>query len=62
MQVELSEPERAELIELVKHAHAEINPEIHHSMDHNYRDKLRARRDLLEGLLKRLGGKIQTSN
>lgn len=60
MQLELSEQEREELLELVRTAHADLNPEIAHAMDTNFRDKLRQRRALLEGLLKRLGGSLQS--
>ena len=59
MQIELSEVEREELVELVRTAHAEVNPEIHHSMNREYRDTLRDRRALLEGLLQRLGAKVE---
>jgi hypothetical protein len=61
MQVELSEVERQELVQLVKTAYSEINPEIHHTMDRNYRERLHERRSLLEVLLKRLGGNVQSS-
>jgi dihydrodipicolinate synthase/N-acetylneuraminate lyase len=55
MQLELTEQERQELLELVRNAYAELNPEIAHSMDTRYRETLRQRRALYEALLKRLG-------
>ena len=54
MQLELTEPERRELAAMVRHAHAELNPEIHHTQDREYREMLHRRRDLLAGLLQRL--------
>jgi len=59
MQLTLSEEEENVVTELVRNAHADINPEIHHAMDHDYREQLRRRKALLEGLLKRLGANIQ---
>jgi hypothetical protein len=55
MQLELSETERRELVELVKAAHSDINPEIHHARDMQFREDLRKRRGVLGDLLKRLG-------
>jgi hypothetical protein len=60
MQIELNEAERQELIELVRTAHAEVNPQLHHAMSGDYRDTLRARRALLETLLERLGAKVES--
>jgi uncharacterized membrane protein len=60
MQLELNEEERQELVELLRDAHAELNPEIAHAMDTGYREQLRQRRALLEGLLKRLGAGPRT--
>jgi hypothetical protein len=54
MQLELTEQEKEQLVALVKTAIEEISPEIHHAMDHDYREQLRQRRAVLEGLLKRL--------
>jgi hypothetical protein len=59
MQLELSEDQRAELIDLLQIVHADINSEIHHAMDHNYREKLRARRALVEDMLGKLGAGVQ---
>jgi hypothetical protein len=59
MQLDLSEMERQVLVELVRNARADIGPEIHHAMDHDYREELRQRRVSLEGLLKRLGANLQ---
>jgi hypothetical protein len=59
MQLDLSEQEQQALTELVRDAHADINPEIHHAMGHEYREQLRQRKALLEGLLKRLGADQQ---
>jgi len=59
MQLNLSEQEQQALIELVRNAHADINPEIHHAMGHDYREQLRQRRAMLESLLKRLGADVQ---
>ena len=59
MQLELNEQQRVELIDLLQIAHAEINSEIHHAMDHDYREKLRARRLLVEDMLGKLGVTLQ---
>lgn len=59
MQLDLSETERQVLVELVRNAHRDIGPEIHHAMDHDYREELRQRRVSLEELLKRLGANLQ---
>ena len=61
MQLDLSETERQVLVELVRNAQRDIGPEIHHAMDHNYREQLRQRRISLEELLKRLGEDLQPS-
>ena len=61
MQLDLSETERQVLIELVRNALADIGPEIHHTVDHDYREELRQRRVALEGLLKHLGANLQPS-
>ena len=55
MQLELNEAERDELVELVRAAHADLASEIHHASVAQYRDGLRRRRVLLDGLLRRLG-------
>ena len=54
MQLELTEQERQELANLVMAAHGDMGSEIHHARDNQYRETLRARRLVLEGLLKRL--------
>jgi hypothetical protein len=59
MKLDLSEQERRQLIELVRNARADINPEIHHTMGAEYREQLRQRRTSLEGLLKRLGANVE---
>lgn len=59
MTLDLSEQERQQLIELVQNARTDINPEIHHTVDREYRDQLRERRTSLEGLLKRLGANVE---
>lgn len=56
MQVELTEQERQELLDLLQSALAETQAEIHHARDHQFREQLRARRKVLEGLVKRLAG------
>ena len=61
MQLELSEEERQELVELLRTTHADLNPEIAHTMNADFRERLRQRRALLEGLLKRLGAAPRTS-
>jgi hypothetical protein len=55
MQLELNEAERDELVELIKAAHADLASEIHHASVNHYREGLRQRRVVLEGLLHRLG-------
>lgn len=59
MQLDLSEQETLELIELVRTALADIGPEIHHTVDRDYREELRQRRASLEALLKRLGASLE---
>ena len=54
MQLELTEPERRELAQMVRNAHAELNPEIHHTRDPEYLEVLHRRRTLLAVLLQRL--------
>jgi hypothetical protein len=58
MQLELTEAQRAELLELVEAALGETATEIHHAMDHAYRDKLRTRRAILTELLQQLRGGV----
>lgn len=60
MQLDLSEEERQELVEMVRNEHANINPEFHHTKELAYRERLKQRQALLEGLLRRLGGNIQS--
>ena len=54
MQLELTEQECQELTNLVRAAHGDLSSEIHHARDNQYREMLRTRRLVLEGLLKRL--------
>jgi hypothetical protein len=61
MQLDLTEEERQELIEIIRNEHANINPEFHHTKEHSYRETLKKRQALLEGLLRRLGGSIRSS-
>lgn len=58
MQLELTESERRELTQLLQAAHADLGSEIHHAREMSYRDNLRQRRILLEGLIKRLGVEV----
>lgn len=53
MELVLTEAERKELAELVREAFRDLGPEIHHA-EKQFRDPLRERRVLLEGLLHRL--------
>lgn len=59
MHLELTEQERFELLDLIKIAQGETAAEIHHAMDHDFREQLRHRRDLLDGLIKRLSSSAQ---
>jgi len=61
MQLDLSEEERQELVEMVRNEHANINPEFHHTKEPSYREKLKKRQAVLEGLLRRLDGSIRSS-
>ena len=61
MQLDLTEDERLELVEIVRNEHANINPEFHHTKELAYREELKKRQALLEGLLRRLGGKVRSS-
>lgn len=54
MQLQLTETERSELLMLVREAYAETNPELRRTMDHGYREQVRERRVVLEGLLQQL--------
>jgi hypothetical protein len=54
MQLDVTDQELSELTELVRTAHADIGPEIHHARDNEYREMLRHRRARLEGLLAKL--------
>jgi len=56
MQLVLNEEERTELLELVQEEYKELQVEIHHTQEHGYRDALKRRHVVLEGLLKRLQG------
>jgi len=55
MQLELTEQERAESLDLIEIAHGEMATEIHHTMGHDYRKQLHQCRNLLEKLMRRLG-------
>jgi hypothetical protein len=61
MQVDLSDEERVELVEMIRNAHANINPEFHHTKEPAYREDLKKRQALLERLLHKLGGNIRSS-
>jgi len=61
MQLDLSEEERAELVAMVRNEHANINPEFHHTKEPAFREALKKRQALLEGLLHRLGGTVRSS-
>jgi hypothetical protein len=61
MQLDLSEEERQELVEIIRNEHANINPEFHHTKEQGYRETLKKRQALLEGLLLRLGGHVRSS-
>ena len=61
MQLELSEEERQELVEIIRNEHANINPEFHHTKEIAFREQLKKRQALLEGLLHRLGGNVRSS-
>jgi hypothetical protein len=54
MQFDLSEQERQELSNLVKAAVADLGPEIHHARDNDYRELLKHRRVVLDGLMHKL--------
>jgi hypothetical protein len=56
MQLVLNEEEKRELLTLVQEEYKEIQAEFHHTKEHNYRDTLKRRHVVLEGLLKRLQG------
>jgi hypothetical protein len=59
MQLELNETERQELIRLLTSTHGELSSEIHHTTSRDFREDLRQTRDLVKGLLDRLGAKAQ---
>ena len=59
MQLELTVEEFQELTNLVRAAHCDMGSEIHHARDNQYRETLRTRRLILEGLLKRLETELQ---
>ena len=59
MQLELNEAERQELIRLLTSTHSELSSEIHHTTSRDFRENLRQTRDLVKGLLDRLGAKAQ---
>ena len=59
MQLVLTEQEFQELTDLVRAAHSDMGAEIHHVRDNQYRETLRTRRLVLEGLLKRLDAELK---
>ena len=59
MHLELTVEEFQELTNLVRAAHSDMGSEIHHARDNQYRETLRNRRLVLEGLLKRLETEMQ---
>jgi len=56
MQLVLNEQEKTELLELVREEYEEVQVELHHTKENDYRDSLKRRHVVLEGLLKRLQG------
>ena len=54
MRLDLSEDERQELVGLVREAYKDINPEIHHATNLEYRENLKRRKVALQALLERL--------
>ncbi len=59
MQLEITNEQREELVELVRQAYTELHPEIRRSMSHEYREGLQARRKRLHDLLEQLETKEQ---
>jgi hypothetical protein len=59
MRLELTDEERDELIALARVEYAELNPEIARTTDTVYREQLHRRRDLLQGLIAKLGTSAQ---
>ena len=55
MKLELTEQERDALVRLLTSARTETCAGIHHAMDHETRETLRAERTVMEELLNRLG-------
>lgn len=54
MDLKLTEEERDLLTETLESRRKELHPEIHHCMDHNYKDMLRRKLECCETLLERL--------
>lgn len=54
MQLVLTDEEKTEVLELVREEFEEIQTELHHTKNPGYRDTLKRRHVVLEGLLKRL--------
>jgi hypothetical protein len=54
MQLVLTDEERTEVLELVREEFEEVQAEFHHTKKPSYRDALKRRHAVLEGLLKRL--------
>ena len=54
MKLVLTEKERSELLQLVQEEFEEIQAELHHTKEPGYRETLKRRHVVLEGLLKRL--------
>lgn len=61
MQLELTTEQCDELQELIEGALDELATEIHHATDHAFREKLRARRTLLEQIRQQLQAARATS-
>jgi len=57
----LNEDELAILTELLEAARTELLVEIHHTHHRNFRDYLRKRLNVLEGLLERVGQRTQAA-
>jgi hypothetical protein len=54
MQIEISHEERKLLAHLIEHEIQDLGPEIRHTQTSSYRDGLKADREALKSLLKRL--------
>lgn len=54
MAIELTEPERALLAEMLEKELEDVRSELHHTQGHDFKDTLKAREALVRGLLSRL--------